>query len=174
MSLSLYQSSVPAFERSLNALLGLLDKAANHAEARKFDPSVYLATRLRPDMWPFARQVQAACDHAKNASARLAGLEPKAFENTETTLDALKARVRGCLDAIQAVDPKALEGGEKREIVFPVGPNKMKMQGDNYLLHFVLPNFYFHMTTAYDILRYCGVEIGKRDFLGAVPGIGPA
>ena len=174
MSLSVFQSSVPVYERSLRALLAILDKAGAHAEARKFDSAVYLATRLRPDMLPFARQVQIACDNAKNAAARLAGVAAPVFEDKETTLDELKARIRATLDMLQTIDPKAIDAGADREIVFPVGPNKMKMQGANYLLHYAMPNVYFHLTTAYDILRYCGVEIGKRDFLGAVPDMGPA
>ncbi len=174
MSLSVYQSSVPVFERSLAALSVILDKAAAHAEARKFDPAIYVTTRLRPDMFGLARQVQAACDGAKNGSARLAGAEPPKFEDKEATIEELKARIQATLDFLKTIDPKALDGAADREIVLPLGPNKMKMVGANYLLHFVLPNFYFHLTTAYDILRFSGVEIGKRDFLGQVPGMTPA
>ena len=174
MSLSVHQSSLGVFEVALNASLAILDKAAAHAEERKFDAAVYTTMRLRPDMLPFARQVQTFCDNAKNVSARLAGSEPPKFEDNEVTLDALKARIRKTLDYIGTLDKKAIDASADREIVFPLGPNKMKMQGVNYLLHFALPNFYFHLTTAYDILRYADVKIGKRDFLGAVPGIGPA
>jgi hypothetical protein len=171
MSLSLYQSSVPVFERSLNAFLGILDKAEEHAQARKFDASSYLAIRLSPDMWPLARQIQGFCDHAKNSSFRLAGKSPPAIEDKETTIAEIRQRIRTTLDLLKAIDATAMDGGEDREIVLPAGPNKMKMQGANYLLHFALPNFYFHLTTAYDILRSAGVEIGKRSFLGAVPGV---
>jgi hypothetical protein len=171
MSLSLYQSSVPVFERSLNAFLGILDKAEEHAQARKFDASSYLAIRLSPDMWPLARQIQGFCDHAKNSSFRLAGKAPPAIEDKETTIAEIRQRIKTTLDLLKSIDATAMDGGEDREIILPAGPNKMKMQGANYLLHFALPNFYFHLTTAYDILRSAGVEIGKRSFLGAVPGI---
>jgi hypothetical protein len=171
MSLSLYQSSVPVFERSLNAFLGILDKAQEHAEARKFDPQGYLAMRLSPDMWPLTRQIQAFCDHAKNSSFRLAGKEPPVKEDKETSIAELRARIEATLDMLKSIDAKAMEGGENREIVIPAGPNKLKFEGENYLLHFAMPNFYFHLTTAYDILRSAGVEIGKRSFLGAVPGL---
>ncbi len=174
MSLSLYRSSVPVFERSLAAFLGILDKAEAHAKTPRFDQANYLALRLTPDMWPLMRQIQAFCDHAKNAPFRLAGAEPPVIENTETTIADLRARIEATLAHLKAVDVKAVDAAAERDVVFPVGPNKMKMQGVNYLLHFALPNFYFHLTTAYDILRAAGVEIGKRDFLGAVPGITPA
>jgi hypothetical protein len=171
MSLSLYQSSVPVFERSLNAFLAILDKAEEHAGARKFDPASYLAMRLSPDMWPLGRQIQAFCDHAKNASFRLAGKEPPVKEDKETSVAELRARIHATLDMLKSIDAQAMEGSENREIVIPAGPNKLKLEGANYLLHFALPNFYFHLTTAYDILRAGGVEIGKRNFLGAVPGL---
>ncbi len=171
MPLSLYQSSVPVFERSLTAFLNILDKAEAHAKARSFDPANYLSVRLAPDMWPFVRQVQAFCDHAKNAPFRLAGAEPPVIENTETTFADLRARIEATLAHLKAVDAREVEGAADRDVVFPAGPNRMKMRGADYLLHFVLPNFYFHLTTAYDILRAAGVEIGKRDFLGVVPSL---
>ena len=174
MSISTYQASVPVFERNLKALDAVLDKAAAYAEARKFDPAIYITTRLRPDMLPFARQVQIACDNAKNASARIAGVEAPRYEDNEATLEELKARIEKTLAFLAGIDSKAFDGAAERDIVFPLGPNKMKMKGDDYLLHFVMPNFYFHVTTAYAILRQSGVEIGKRDFLGQVPGISPA
>ncbi len=174
MFLSLYEASVPAFERSLTAFLGVLDKAEAHAKARKFDPANYLAVRLTPDMWPLTRQIQAFCDHAKNAAFRLAGAEPPVIGNTETSTAELRARILATLDHLKTVEAAAVDGAVDRDVVFPVGPNRIKMQGANYLLHFALPNFYFHLTTAYDILRASGVEIGKRDFLGAVPGMTPA
>jgi hypothetical protein len=174
MPLSMHQSSVGVFEVTLNAFSALLDKAAAHAEVRKFDPVVYMTMRLRPDMLPFARQVMIFCDNAKNVSSRLAGAQAPVFEDNETTLDQLKARIRKTLDYLKTLDVAAINASTDREIVFPVGPNKMKMQGADYLLHYALPNFYFHLTTAYAILRYAGVDIGKRDFLGAVPGIAPA
>jgi hypothetical protein len=174
MSISIYQSSVPVFERSLTAFLGILDKAQAHAEARKFDPTNYLSIRLSPDMFPLTRQIQTFCDQAKNGSFRLAGKEAPALEDKETTFAEVRQRVQKTLDLVKSIDAKAFDGGEDREIVLPLGPNKMKIQGANYLLHFVLPNFYFHLATAYDILRSGGVEIGKRDFMGAVPGLVPA
>jgi len=171
MSLSLYQSSVPVFERSLNAFSAILDKAAAHAAACKFDPAIYATMRLRPDMFAFPRQVQIFCDHAKNGAARLAGAEAPRFEDNEASLDELKARVKKTLDVLAGLDAKAIDAGAEREIVFPAGQNKKaKMIGANYLLHYALPNFYFHLTTAYAILRYAGVAIGKRDYMGAVPG----
>ena len=173
MSLSLHQASVGAFQVALNAFLVILDKAAAHAEAKKFDPSVYSHLRIRPDMLAFPRQVQIFCDNAKNASARLAGVEAPRYEDTETTLADLQARIRKTLDFLATLDPAAIDAGATRDIVFPIGPNKMQMRGADYLVHFVLPNFYFHNTTAYDLLRYAGVEVGKRDFLGAVPNIKP-
>ncbi len=175
MSLSLTQSSVPVFERSLTAFLGVLDKAEAHAKARKFDPTNYLGMRLAPDMFPFVRQVQNFCDNAKNAPSRLAGVAAPVFEDKEATFAELRDRIVRTLDYLKTLDAKAIDAALDREIVFAVGPNaKMKMQGGNYLLHWVLPNLYFHLTTAYDILRAAGVEIGKRDFLGAVPGVLPA
>jgi uncharacterized protein len=169
MSLSLYQSSVPVYERSLNAFLGVLDKAEGHAQARKFDASSYLTIRLSPDMWPLGRQIQGFCDHAKNSSFRLAGKTPPAIEDKESTVAEFRQRIKTTLDLLKSIDGTAMDGAEDREIVLPAGPNKLKMQGADYLLHFALPNFYFHLTTAYDILRSAGVEIGKRSFLGAVP-----
>jgi hypothetical protein len=174
MSVWLYQSSVPVYERSLNAFLGVLDKAEEHARARKFDPSNYLTVRLAPDMFPLAGQIRSFCDHAKNSSFRLAGKPPPFIEDKETTLGELRARIQQTLDLIGSIESSAMEDGENRDILIPAGSNKLKMQGANYLLHFALPNFYFHLTTAYDILRAAGVEIGKRSFLGAVPGIVPA
>ncbi len=175
MPLSLYESSVPAFERSLAAFLGILDKAEAHAGARKFDASNYLAIRLAPDMWPLIRQIQTFCDHAKNASFRLAGVDPPVIDNKETTVADLRARIHATLAHLKTIEAKSVDAAADREVVFPVGPNaRMKMRGANYLLHFALPNFYFHLTTAYDILRAGGVELGKRDFLGAVQGMTPA
>jgi hypothetical protein len=170
MSLSVYQSSVAAYQVTLTAFVEILNKAAAHAEQSKFDPAVYMTLRIRPNMMAFPRQVQSFCDQAKNSSARLAGIEPPRFEDNETTLDELKARIEKTLAFLATIDKAAIEAGAEREIVLPMGPRKAQMRGDNYLLHFVLPNYYFHLTTAYDLLRYAGVDVGKRDFLGAVPG----
>jgi hypothetical protein len=171
MSLSVYESSVPVYERGLNAFLAILDKAEEHATARKFDPNNYLAMRLSPDMWPLVRQVQGFCDHAKNSSFRLAAKDPPVKEDKETTMAELRERIRATLDMLKSIDAKAMDGAETREIVIPAGANKLKLPGADYLLHFALPNFYFHLTTAYDILRAGGVEIGKRSFMGAVPNL---
>jgi uncharacterized protein len=171
MSLSLYECSVPIYERALNAFLAILDKAEEHAAARKFNPDSYLAMRLSPDMWPLVRQVQGFCDHAKNSSFRLAAKDPPAKEDKETTVAEIRARIQATLDMLKSIDAKALEGAETREIVIPAGANKLKLPGADYLLHFAMPNFYFHLTTAYDILRASGVEIGKRNFMGAVPNL---
>jgi hypothetical protein len=170
MTYSLSQAALPVFEIGLTALSGVLDKAAAFAAAKKIDPAVLTQWRLAPDMFPLTRQVQIACDQAKNGSARLVGVEPPKYEDNETTIDQLKARIAKTLDFVKAVDTKALDGAAGREITFPLGPtNKGHMKGDDYLTHFVLPNFYFHLTAAYAILRACGVEVGKRDFLGQIP-----
>jgi uncharacterized protein len=171
MSLSLYESSVPVYERGLNAFLAILDKVEEHAAARKFDPNNYLAMRLSPDMFPLVRQVQSFCDHAKNSSFRLAAKDPPVKEDKEATIAELRARIQATLEMLKSIDAKAMEGGETREIVIPAGPNKLKLPGADYLLHFAMPNFYFHLTTAYDILRASGVEIGKRNFMGVVPNL---
>jgi len=174
MSLSLYQFSVPVFEGSLAAFLGVLDKAEAHAEARKFDATNYLALRLAPDMFPLTRQVQTFCDHAKNASFRLAGAQPPVIADDETTFAELRARIGTTRNHLKTIDAGAVDAGADRDIVFPIGPKlKMRMQGPDYLMHFAFPNFYFHLTTAYDILRSAGVEVGKRDFLGNIPRISP-
>jgi uncharacterized protein len=168
--MSMSTASIPVFEISLNALLAILDKAEAYAEAKKIDSAVLLNTRLFPDMFSLTRQVQSACDQAKNGGARLAGVEPPRFEDNEKTLAELKARVAKTLAYVKTLDGKKIDASADREITFPLGPNnKGHMKGADYLNHFVLPNFQFHLTTAYDILRHCGVEIGKLDFLGNIP-----
>src|SRR5260370_18615639 len=170
MSFTMTQASLPVFEVALNALSAILTKAEAYAEAKKIDASVLLNARLYPDMFPLVRQVQVATDQAKNASARLAGVEPPRYEDNETTIDQLKARLGKTLGYLKTLDPKQIDAAADREITFPLGPtSKGHMTGGDYLKHFVLPNFYFHTTAAYAILRHCGVDIGKRDFLGAVP-----
>jgi hypothetical protein len=163
------QASLPVFEIGLNALSGVLDKAAAFAAAKKVDPAVLLGWRLAPDMFALARQVQVACDHAKNGAARLAGAEPPKFEDNEVSLDQLKARIAKTVVYLKSLDGKAIDASSDREITFPLGQGKGQMKGGDYLNHFVLPNFYFHLTAAYAIVRHCGVELGKRDFLGAIP-----
>jgi len=170
MSFSMSQASLPVFEIGLNALLAVLDKAEAHATDKKIDPSVLLNSRLSPDMFALARQVQIASDQAKNGSARLAGVEAPRYEDNETTIDQLKARIAKTVAYLKTLDPKKIDASAGREITFPLGPtNKGYMKGDDYLNHFVVPNFYFHLAIAYAILRHCGVDIGKPDFLGAIP-----
>jgi hypothetical protein len=170
MPFSISSSSLPAFEIGLAALSGVLDKAAAFAESRKIDPSVLLQSRLSPDMFPLVRQVQVASDLAKNGASRLAGVQAPTYEDNETSIDQLKDRVARTLAHLRSIDPKKIDGSGDREIAFPLGPtNKGRMNSADYLNHFLLPNFYFHLTAAYAILRHCGVDIGKRDFLGAIP-----
>jgi uncharacterized protein len=170
MSLSMSQASVPSFIIGLEALSAVLEKAEAFATERKIDPSVLLNWRLAPDMFALTRQVQIATDQAKKGSARLAGVEAPRYEDDETTFDQLKARLAKTVAYLKTLDLKQIDAAADREITFPLGPkNDGHMKGADYLNHFVLPNFYFHLTTAYDILRHCGVEIGKRDFLGKIP-----
>lgn len=167
--MSLFNASIPVFEINLNALSAILDKAQAYAEAKRVDPTVLLNARLFPDMFAFTRQVQVACDQAKNGAARLDGIDPPSYEDNEKTIAELKARIAKTIAFVKTLDARKIDESADREIVFPLGPNKGHMKGADYLHHFVLPNFYFHLVTAYDILRHCGVEIGKRDFIGAIP-----
>jgi hypothetical protein len=170
MPSSVSAASIPVFEIGLNALSAVLDKATAFASAKKNDPAVLLHSRLAPDMFDLTRQVQVVTDQARRGSARLAGAEPPSYEDNETTIDQLKARLAKTVAYLKTLDPKQIDGSADREITFPLGGGKMgRMKGDEYLNHFVLPNFYFHLTAAYAILRHCGVDIGKRDFLGAIP-----
>jgi hypothetical protein len=170
MTFSMSSSSIPAFATGLTALSGVLDKAAAFAEAKKIDQSVLLQSRLYPDMFPLVRQVQTASDLAKNGASRLAGLEFPAYDDNETTIAQLKDRAAKTAAYLKTIDPKKIDGSGDREITFPLGPTRQgHMSGADYLNHFLLPNFYFHLTTAYAILRHNGVEIGKQDFLGPVP-----
>jgi hypothetical protein len=168
MSLSMYQASVPVFQRTLGGLDKILDKAAAYAEERKIDPAVLLAARLYPDMFALARQVQIATDHAKGAPARLAGVAVPSFEDNEKTFPELKARIGKTLSFIGGLKPDQIDGSEGRDISLKAGPRELHFKGQDYLLLFALPNFYFHVTTAFAILRHNGVPIGKLDFLGAV------
>jgi hypothetical protein len=164
------KASLPVFEIVLNALSANLAKAEAHATAKKIEPAVLLNMRLAPDMFALTRQVQATCDQAKNGAARLAGIEPPKFEDNESSIAQLKERIAKTVAFIKGLDGKAIDASADREVTFPLGAtNKGQMQGADYLSHFVLPNFYFHATAAYAILRHAGVEIGKRDFLGAIP-----
>lgn len=166
MSLSMYQASVPPFLQMLNSLSGILEKAEAHALSRKIEPSVLLGTRLTPDMFPLVRQVQLVTDFAKGAAGRLAGVELPKFPDTETSFAELKARIAKTVDFLHSLKPAQIDGSETREITIPIGGQPQKFTGQNYLIRFALPNFYFHHTTAYAILRQCCVDLGKRDFLG--------
>jgi uncharacterized protein len=168
MTISMYKASVPIFLQFLTSLAGVLDKAAAHAEAKKIDPSVLLNSRLTPDMFPLVRQVRAATDHAISACGRLAGAEPPAFANTEASIPELKQRIETAIEFLKGLKPAAIDGTEDKDIkiTFPSGATR-EFVGQSFLLNQCLPNFYFHCTTAYDILRQCGVELGKRDFMGA-------
>lgn len=166
MSSFLHAASADVFIRMLNALSGVLDKAEAHAKAKKFDIDVLLNARLAPDMFNLTGQVQLATVFAKNAMCRLAGQEPPNYEDNEKTLDELRARIDRTLDIVASTDAAALEGAETRQVTFRVGPDQtMTVSGRDYLLHFAMPNFYFHVTMAYAILRHNGVELGKRDFM---------
>jgi len=166
MSLSMHAASVPAFVRTLNAMLVWLDKAQAHAEARKFDSANYLGLRLAPDMLPLSRQVQIASDGVKGCVARLAGLEPPQWDDTEASLDDLRARIKKTLDYAQSVSAAQIDGSEDRAITMKMRTGELQFTGQSFLLTFVLPNFYFHATTLYALLRNAGVPLGKMDFLG--------
>jgi len=167
MPISMYQASVNVYLRMLGSLSAILGKAASHAEARKIDPAVLLGSRLFPDMFALTRQVQLSADFAKNGAARLAGVEPPKFEDNETTIADLQARIAKTVEYLKTFKPAQIDGSETRDIRFKVGGRDMQYQGLAFLLDFSLPNFYFHVTTAYNVLRHNGVEIGKRDFLGS-------
>ena len=168
MALSMYAASVPVFRQMLDSLDALLGKAQAHAGARGFDAAVLLQARLYPDMFPLLRQVQIACDFAKGVSCRLAGAEPPAHPDEEQDLDALRARIAATRAVLDGLDAAAFEGSERREIVLRPGtPKERRLDGQSYLLHYGLPQFFFHVTTAYALLRHNGVEVGKRDFMGS-------
>ena len=164
--MSLYNVSVPTFVRILSALSTVLDKAAAHAEAKKIDPATLLNDRLYPDMFTFTRQVQNACDFAAKTSARLAGVDVPEYANTETSFAQLKERIATALKYVQGLKAEQFNGAETRVIKLPMGGTTMELTGEQFFVGFGLPNFYFHATTAYNILRHNGIEIGKRDYLG--------
>jgi hypothetical protein len=166
MSVALFDVSIPIFTLSLNNLAAILDKAARHAEQKKVDPKALPAARLIVDMLPLSAQIQIACDTAKGAVARLAGVDIPKHEDTEATLAELKARVLKTLEFIRTIKPEHLQGAESREVILQFPQNTLKFTGLNYLTNFALPNFFFHVTMAYALLRKNGVELGKRDFLG--------
>ena len=166
MPFSFHQAALPPVLQILAAVSAILDKAAKHCEARKIDPAVLLNYRLAPDMLPLVRQVQIMTDQAKGMAARLAGLEVPTYAESETSFADLKVRIAKTVDFVKSVDPAAIDAGADREITLKAGGNEYKFTGTRYLTSWVFPNFYFHATTTYDILRHCGVELGKRDFLG--------
>jgi hypothetical protein len=165
MPISMYRASVPIFLQILPCTSAILDKTAVHAAAKKIEPQVFLEARLYPDMFPLTRQIQIASDFAKGACARLAGVEPPKYPDTETTIDELKARIAKTIAFIKEFKPSQIDGSEEREISLQMGGQTRTFKGENYLISVVLPNFFFHATTAYAILRHNGVELGKQDFL---------
>jgi hypothetical protein len=167
MTISMHSASVPIFMRLLNNMLQWLDKAEQHAQAKKFDTSVYLGLRLAPDMLPFSRQVQIASDAAKGCVARLTGTENPKWDDTEASIAELRERIQKTIDFVKSVGPEQFEGSETREIVLPVRSGEPpRFDGETFLKHVALANFHFHASMAYALLRHAGVEIGKTDFLG--------
>jgi uncharacterized protein len=167
MKITVQSVTTDLFANSLGSLSALLEKGLAHATARKFDPSVLLSARLAPDMFPLSRQVQLSCDLAKNSVARLAGLEPPRFEDNEKTIEELRTRIARTIDYLKGIPASAFEGAEDRDIKVPAGPDKfLDFKGLDFVQRWAIPNVFFHITTAYAILRHNGVEIGKRDFIG--------
>lgn len=168
--MTLYAASIPVYAQLLGAMDTIIDKAVAQCPTRKADEAFVLADRLYPDMFPLVRQIQSVCDHAAGSCMRVAGGAYEIPPRTETSFAQLKQRVANALATVQGVSEAAINAGASKDVSFPMGPRTVTMRGDNYMLHFALPNFYFHLTTAYDILRHRGFEIGKRDFLGKVVG----
>ena len=166
MTISMHQASVPVCVRTLTNLITILQKGAAYADSKKIDPTVLLNTRLSPDMFPLVRQVQIACDIAKRGIARLAGVEAPSFADDETTFAELIDRLHKTIAYLNTITPEQVDGSEANTITLPMGKHTLTFAGLPYLLDFVLPNVYFHVTTAYNILRHCGVEVGKVEFLG--------
>jgi hypothetical protein len=165
MTISMYKCSVPIFVQFLSAQSNCIDKAMAHIEAKQLDPSFLFNMRFFPDMYPYSRQVQQASTHAMRCCSALAGTEMPNMPNTETNFAELTARVGKVIDYVKGFSPSQIDGTEDKEIVLKLGANERKFTGQGLLLNFILPNFYFHCTTAYDLLRHCGVELGKRDFM---------
>ncbi|MBI4204206.1 MAG: DUF1993 domain-containing protein [Betaproteobacteria bacterium] len=166
MQISMYQASAPRFVHTLNNLSAMLDKAQAHAEAKKIDPAALTTFRLFPDMFPLSRQVQVACDVSKGVVARLAGVAVPKHEDTEQTFAELTARIAKTVAFINTIKPEQIDGTEDKEITLKLGKQEYKFKGMQYLLNFAYPNFYFHATSVYNILRHNGVELGKKDFVG--------
>lgn len=170
MTISMYRASAPVFLQMLPALSGILDKGAAFAAAKKIDPAVLLNARLAPDMFALSRQVQITSDFAKGTMARLAGKEPPKYEDNEASFDELKARIAKTVDFVKGFSPAQIDGSEERDITITLGGQPRSFKGENYLVGFALPNFYFHATAAYAILRHNGVDIGKGDYMRAPGG----
>jgi hypothetical protein len=168
MNISMYQACAPVFDRSLGSLAAILTKAAAWAEARKIDPAVLLSARLAPDMFPLTRQIQIACDFAKGTCARLAGVEPPKFEDNETSFADFQARIAKTRQFVATLTAAQIDGSEDRQINVKAGPRELSFKGLAYLTGYALPNFFFHYTTAYAILRHNGLELSKPDFIGSV------
>lgn len=168
MTISMYTASIPVFTRMLNNLSNILEKANAHAEVKKIDPSVLLNYRLAPDMFPLMKQIQIVTDNAKGMAARLSGQEIPKYEDNETTIAELQARIRKTLDFLASISPEQIDGQEEREVVLKLPKVEHHFTGINYLLHFAIPNFYFHVSMTYSILRHAGVDIGKMDYLGSI------
>ena len=167
MSITMYQASIPSFVRMLGNLSAILDKAAAHTEAKKIDPAIFVNARLAPDMYPLSRQVQIATDIVKGCAARLAGIDVPSYVDNETTFAELQARITKTVEFLQSVNAAQIDGSEERKITLKFGSREINLLGQAYLLDFVFPNFHFHLTTTYAILRHNGVEIGKMDYLGS-------
>jgi hypothetical protein len=166
MTISMFQASVPVFVRALNNLAGILEKGVAHAKECKIEETVLLNSRLFPDMFPLARQVQLATDTARSGAARLAGVEFPAYEDNETTFVALATRIHNTVKYLETLQPTQIDGSENKTISWQSRSSTKSMQGQPYLFNHLLPNVYFHVTTAYNILRHNGIEVGKKDFLG--------
>lgn len=166
MSISMYEASVPVLVRGLTCLQAILGKAEAHAAEKQIDPSVFTGARLFPDMLPLVRQVYIATDTSKGCAARLAGVEPPKYDDVEVTFEELQARIQKTIDYLKEFKPEQIDGSEERAVTLKMRTGPVEFTGKNYLLQFALPNFYFHVTTAYDILRHNGVELGKLDYLG--------
>lgn len=168
MSITMHSASVPVLIRMLGNLVVWLDKAEAHAQAKKFDAQVYLSSRLAPDMLPFTKQIQIACDSAKFGVARLAGVDAPKFDDSESSLAELRERIHKTLEFVRSVPAARIDGTEDKDVVVPRRDGSITLKGEFYLKHFVLPNVFFHVTTAYALLRHNGVDLGKGDYLGAL------
>ena len=166
MAISMYQASIPQLKKMLGNLSSLLTKAEEHIAAKGIDGAVLVEGRLFPDMFPLTKQVQIACDQVKNGLARLAGIEPPKFDDNETTIAQLKERIAKTIAFVDTIKPEQIDGTEAKEIKFSIKEWSFEFVGKQYVLTWIIPNFYFHVTTAYNILRHNGVEIGKADYLG--------